>query len=64
MLSAIVHSFWKSGPNVKTTDVNDESYIYERNNMGSTFEVGNVSLFDGLKLFDIKDFLNTQASNK
>ncbi len=32
--------------------------------MGSSFEVGNVSLFDGLKLFDIKNLLNAQASNK
>lgn len=42
MLGALVHSFWKSGPNVQTTDVNDESYISERNSMGSSFEVGKV----------------------
>lgn len=45
MLSAFVHSFWKSGPNVQTTDVNDEDYISERNSMGSSFEVGKVELF-------------------
>lgn len=45
MLGALVHSFWKSGPNVQTTDVNDESYISERNSLGSSFEVGKVSLF-------------------
>jgi hypothetical protein len=27
MLGALIHSFWKSGPNVQTTDVNDDSYI-------------------------------------
>lgn len=64
MLGAFVHSFWKSGPNVQTTDVNDESYIADRNGMGSTFQVGKVSLFDGYKLIDIKNILNTQASNK
>lgn len=45
MLGALAHSFWKSGPNVQTTDVNDESYISERNSLGSSFEVGKVSLF-------------------
>jgi len=45
MLGALAHSFWKSGPNVQTTDVNDESYISERNNLGNSFEVGKVSLF-------------------
>jgi hypothetical protein len=64
MLGALIHSFWKSGPNVKTTEVNDDSYIAERNGMGASFEVGKVSLFDGLKLIDIKNLLNAQASNK
>ena len=27
MFGALIHSFWKSGPNVQTTDVNDDSYI-------------------------------------
>lgn len=45
MLGALVHSFWKSGPNVQTTDVNDPSYISERNSKGSSFEVGPVSMF-------------------
>ena len=45
MLGALAHSFWKSGPNVQTTDVNDESYISERNNLGNSCEVGKVSLF-------------------
>lgn len=64
MLGALIHSFWKSGPNVQTTDVNDDSYIAERNGMGSSFEVGRASMFDGYKLFDVKNVLNTQASNK
>ena len=64
MLGALVHSFWKGGPNVKTTDVNDETYITETNNLGSTFEVGSVSFFDGYKLIDVKNILNSQASNK
>ncbi len=42
MLGALVHSFWKSGPNVQTTDVNDEAYITERNNAGASFTVGKV----------------------
>lgn len=45
MVGALIHSLWKSGPNVQTTDVNDASYISERNGMGSSFEVGSVSLF-------------------
>jgi cathepsin B len=64
MLGALVHSFWKSGPNVQTTDVNDDSYIASKNGMGSSFEVGRVSMFDGFKLFDVKNVLNSQASNK
>lgn len=64
MLGALVHSFWKTGPNVQTTEVNDLSYIAERNAMGSTFEVGSVDTFEGFKLIDIKNVLNTQASNK
>lgn len=64
MLGALIHSFWKSGPNVQTTDVNDDSYIAERNAMGASFEVGSVSLFEGYKLIDVKNVLNAQASNK
>lgn len=32
--------------------------------MGASFEVGTVSMFDGYKLFDVKNVLNSQASNK
>lgn len=32
--------------------------------MGSSFVVGSVSMFDGLKLVDVKNVLNAQASNK
>lgn len=64
MVIALVHSFWKSGPNVTTTDVNDISYIIEKNNLENSFEVGPVSMFDGYKLIDVKNVLNAQASNK
>lgn len=64
MLGALVHSFWKTGPNVQTTDVNDEGFIGERNNMGGTFTVGSIEMFDGYKLIDVKNVLNAQASNK
>ena len=64
MLGALIHSFWKSGPNVQTTDVNDDSYIAQINGMGSSFEVGRVTLFDHYKLIDVKNVLNAQASNK
>lgn len=60
----LFHSFWKSGPNIHTTLVNDEAYINERNNMGSTFEVAAVPMFDGFKLVDAKYLINDQASNK
>jgi hypothetical protein len=64
MVGVLIHSFWKTGPNVQTTDVNDPEYITQRNNAGGSFEVGSVSLFDGYKLIDVKNILNTQASNK
>jgi cathepsin B len=64
MLGALVHSFWKTGPNVQTTDVNDAAFISERNNMGSSFSVTSMAMFDGYKLIDIKNLLNSQASNK
>ncbi len=63
-MGALGHSLLKSGPNVQTTDVNDEAFIAEKNSLGSSFEVGKVSLFDGFKLIDVKNILNTQASNK
>lgn len=64
MLGALVHSFWKTGPNVQTTDVNDASFISERNGAGSSFSVKSMDLFDGYKLIDVKNLLNSQASNK
>lgn len=64
MLSFLVSTFWKSGPNVNTTLVNDLSYIEERNAMQGTFAVGEVKMFDGYKLVDAKQLINNQASNK
>lgn len=49
---------------MQTTDVNDESYITERNAQGNTFSVASATMFEGYKLADIKNILNSQASNK
>lgn len=40
MLVFMISTFWKSGPNVHTTLVNDASFISEINSRGSTFTVG------------------------
>ena len=64
MLVFMISTFWKSGPNVNTTLVNDESYISEINSRRGTFTVGEVKLFDGYKLVDAKQLINNQASNK
>lgn len=61
---ALVHSFWKSGPDVYTTDVNDSSYINSLNSQGLTFKVGAVKMFEGYKLVDVKKIVNVQNSNK
>lgn len=64
MLSFLVSSFWKSGPNVNTTLVNEPSFIDEINSKKVTFTVGEVKMFDGYKLVDAKYLINNQASNK
>lgn len=64
MLVSLVSSLWKSGPNVQTTDVNDQAYITERNNLGNSFTVGPSAMFNDYKLIDVKNILNAQASNK
>ena len=64
MAFALFQSFWKSGPNIHTTLVNDEAYINERNNMGGTFVVGAMPMFDEYKLVDVKNLINNQATNK
>lgn len=64
MLVFLINTFWKSGPNVNTTLVNDADYISERNNMKSTFTVGPVKMFQDYKLVDAKNLINNQASNK
>jgi len=40
MLWFLITTFWKSGPNVTTTLVNDPSFIEELNSMKRTFTVG------------------------
>lgn len=60
----MISTFWRSGPNVNTTLVNDPDFIVERNNLGTTFTVGPVSLFNDYKLVDAKSLINNQASNK
>jgi hypothetical protein len=60
----LVSTFWRSGPNVSTTLVNDPAFIEERNAMKGTFKVGEVSLFKDYKLVDAKSLINNQASNK
>ncbi len=64
MLWFLITTFWKSGPNVTTTLVNDLDYIEERNSLQAGFKVGEVSLFKDYKLVDAKNLINNQASNK
>lgn len=64
MLWFLVSTFWRSGPNVNTTLVNDEYYIQESNSAGLSFTVGQVNLFKDYKLVDAKALINNQASNK
>ena len=64
MVISLMNSFWKSGPNVNTTLVNDPDFIQERNSAGLTFSVGEVKMFDNYKLVDAKFLINNQASNK
>jgi cathepsin B len=64
LLVAVINSLWKSGPDVFTTDVNDEAYINKINSQGLSFKVGPTSMFNGYKLVDAKKTINVQASNK
>ena len=61
---ALINSFWKSGPDVYTTDVNDASYINKINGQDLTFKVGTTQMFEGYKLVDAKKVINAQSSNK
>lgn len=61
---ALFNSFWKSGPDVYTTDVNDADYIAKLNSESRTFKVGSVKMFEGYKLIDAKKVVNAQPSNK
>ena len=64
MVMFLVSTFWKTGPNVNTTLVNDPDYINQRNGLKGTFTVGEVSMFADYKLVDAKALVNNQASNK
>lgn len=64
MVWFMISTFWRSGPNVNTTLVNDADYIAQRNSEGTTFTVGTVSLFEDYKLVDAKFLINNQISNK
>jgi hypothetical protein len=61
---ALVNAFWKSGPDVFSTDVNDPDYISKINGQGLSFRVGPTSMFEGYKLVDAKKTINVQSSNK
>ena len=61
---ALFNAFWKSGPDVYTTDVNDAAYIQKLNSQDLTFKVGANPMFNGYKLVDAKKTINVQASNK
>jgi cathepsin B len=61
---ALINSFWKSGPDVYTTDVNDPDFIAKINGQELSFKVGAASMFEGYKLVDAKKTINVQASNK
>ena len=37
LIFALFNSFWKSGPNIHTTMVNDAAYIDDHNSAGRTF---------------------------
>ena len=64
LVIALVNSFWKSGPDVYVTDVNDTSFIEKINSQDLTFKVGATNMFEGYKLVDAKKTINVQASNK
>ena len=64
MAVSLLSSFWKSGPNVSTTLVNDLSYVQERNGAGLSFTVGESKMFENYTLADAKFLINNQASNK
>ena len=61
---ALINSFWKSGPDVYTTLVNDKEYIAKLNSQDLSFKVGATSMFDEYTLVDAKKTINVQASNK
>jgi hypothetical protein len=64
LLVALVNTFWKSGPDVYTTLVNDQAYIDKLNSKGLSFKVGPTKMFEGYTLVDAKKTINVQSSNK
>lgn len=64
LVVALVNSFWKSGPDVYVTDVNDAAFIEKINGQELSFKVGPTNMFEGYKLVDAKKTINVQASNK
>ena len=64
LVVALVNSFWKSGPDVYVTDVNDAAFIEKINSQELSFKVGPTNMFEGYKLVDAKKTINVQASNK
>lgn len=64
MVFGLLTTFWKSGPNIKTTDVNDSEFIASINSENLGFTVGPVSIFNNYKLIDAKYLINSLATNK
>ena len=60
----LLNNFWKGGPDVYTTQVNDASYIDSINSQGLSFTVAANKMFDGYTLAEAKKTINVQASNK
>ena len=64
LVIVLLNAFWKSGPDVYTTLVNDPDYIAKLNSQDLSFKVGPTSMFEGYTLVDAKKTINVQSSNK
>jgi len=64
LVLVLVNNFFKGGPDVYTTQVNDASYIESINSNGLSFTVAANKLYDGFTLAEAKKTINVQASNK
>ena len=60
----LINNFWRGGPDVYTTDVNDTDYISQLNAAGLSFTAAPNPMYDGYKLADAKKTINVQSSNK